>query len=1379
MRTIKLLLLMLFLINSTLVLAQSAEKEEYIFERLWPTLTQPWHFDRAYDLAVDKKGNVYVVNETTRQIKKFTGNGHLIRQWRFGNDTPLEIEVDDDGNIYVLYAQDRVIGKSSGLKFIRVLDPDVNLICEWGKLEGARYRWCSDSKLSPLPPEEDFPYYDISSRTMTIDDEGNVYLVNDSQNILQKFTYDGQPIGQWPIQQPIEDPDFIEIAVDHQNDIYVIYQTENRVLKYHVEGKRINLINQWNDFKAPKKIAFDSENNAYLTDRVNHRIVRKLSTETHFEEWAVGESGIEFPSKDDIQSLPMAIIEGSDFNIFSRIKNMLPDISRIRNIFEEIFESGADFSEGVNRFYLPWAIAIGGPNNKIYISVSASQDSLQSYNAEGTLIKEWKNRGTDEGEFYVPFDIVRDSQGNLFITDSFNHRVLKFSENGKFITAWGKTGVAQGEFVMPTGMAIDNADNIYVVDSGNLRIQKFDATGQFLQQWGGVDPKTLPSGADARLLFLFEQSEFVFPVDVVVDSKGNIYVIDMLKNHVKKMTATGELSKEFTQSQLGQGHFGEKPGELKIPLSITIDKNDNIYVADTFNHRIQKFTTEGNYVSHWGDQTHCLFNEPIGITTDNKGHVYVVDTIEEADVPIINSRIQKLKLMDGKQCQVITQWGEYGSFPGQFSDSAGLTVSPDGEKVYLADSKFNRIQVFKKGFFTGGKAIVVAGGGPGNSLWDVIETGAKFAYRTLTYQGFTKDSIYYLSADTESDDLDANGKFDDVDGVHTKENLKKAITEWAMDTGNLTLFLIDHGGDKIFELNDEEELKVEELNQWLDIWQENNPEGIITIIYEACKSGSFIPKLAEDKAHNRIIITSAKAEEDAALISQGALSFSNYFWSHIFYGTNIEDTFSEAKQRVINSSWLKQSPQLETNLNNLHQRYIGNGTEILGDAPVIDSSSIKLDDNNTLLIEAKVTDESDDNIARVWAVIIHANLQLEATGQPLTALPSCELEPTEEKGHFKSTKCTLDQEGHYEVSIYALDESNNISKPVVKEVTVGQGIKHKAIIIVASSDINIVKNTKQVYDTFLYQGYNKDDIYYTANISIGDIENRVADFSNIKWIENNTQELVIYLVGAGNENGLNLNETESLRFEQLKKWLDALQQHIPDIVITVVYEGENSGYLLPVLKGSPVDKKRIVISSNGINDKGYVENEFSTLFWQEIFKGLTVLDAFNNVQKLLEVPQLDDNGDGIYSTKKIRDGRLASKHTIGIGIGRAELPSSQKLPPIQPLFQNERLQILLAPLPENHVQYLGIQAPDSSFFILQDTITGDEHGLQGDLMPFENIGTMPVWKGIDDIAIDFEIDAIPKGRYQFYRYIHKEDITLNESSFVPKQLSKTVFYLRR
>ena len=94
----------------------------------------------------------------------------------------------------------------------------------------------------------------------------------------------------------------------------------------------------------------------------------------------------------------------------------------------------------------------------------------------------------------------------------------------------------------------------------------------------------------------------------------------------------------------------------------------------------------------------------------------------------------------------LAKLGEKGSSPGQMNSPYAIAVNGSGSQLFLADTYNNRIQVFQKTPVESiTKSIVIAGGGAfaGNNLWDATQLCANFAYRTLTYQGFSKESIYY------------------------------------------------------------------------------------------------------------------------------------------------------------------------------------------------------------------------------------------------------------------------------------------------------------------------------------------------------------------------------------------------------------------------------------------------------------------------------------------------------------------------------------------------------------------------------------------------------------------------------------------------------------
>ena len=124
-------------------------------------------------------------------------------------------------------------------------------------------------------------------------------------------------------------------------------------------------------------------------------------------------------------------------------------------------------------------------------------------------------------------------------------------------------------------------------------------------------------------------------------------------------------------------------GQFKVPIGIAVDSADNVYVVDNDNNRVQKFDSNGNFITTWGSEGSAVgqFKVPIGIAVDSAGNAYVTDFYENS--------IQKFD----SNGNFITTWGSYGTGNGQFNWPTGITVDSSGN-VYVADSGNNRIEVF-------------------------------------------------------------------------------------------------------------------------------------------------------------------------------------------------------------------------------------------------------------------------------------------------------------------------------------------------------------------------------------------------------------------------------------------------------------------------------------------------------------------------------------------------------------------------------------------------------------------------------------------------------------------------------------------------------------
>jgi parallel beta-helix repeat protein len=269
---------------------------------------------------------------------------------------------------------------------------------------------------------------------------------------------------------------------------------------------------------------------------------------------------------------------------------------------------------------------------------------------------QWGSNGSEEGQFFNPSGVAVDGAGNVYVADTGNHRVQKFSSEGNFIVAWGSRGSNNGQFKSPYGIAVDSTGDVYVADYGNYRIQKFSSNGTFQAIIGGSSPSS--DGLAA-------------PVGVAVDTAKNIYVIDLGFKKVVKYSSLGSYLTYW------DGYFSS-------PRGIAVDNTGNVYVADAGAHEIFKFSSYGLNLGGWGGiagQEDGLMVGPFGVTADGSGDVYVSDTY--------NGRIQKFSPTG----TFLTKWGSGGSGDGQLGNSYGIAVD-NAKTVYVADTGNHRIQKF-------------------------------------------------------------------------------------------------------------------------------------------------------------------------------------------------------------------------------------------------------------------------------------------------------------------------------------------------------------------------------------------------------------------------------------------------------------------------------------------------------------------------------------------------------------------------------------------------------------------------------------------------------------------------------------------------------------
>ena len=174
--------------------------------------------------------------------------------------------------------------------------------------------------------------------------------------------------------------------------------------------------------------------------------------------------------------------------------------------------------------------------------------------------------GNDKTHFDRPTDIAWLPNGDFYVTDGYNNtRVVKFSKEGKYLFEWGKPGTGPGEFNLVHGIVIDSNRRIYVSDRSNSRIQVFDENGKYLDEWPNIQS----------------------PYFLRLSQDQHIWVSDGAVQKILKYDLNGKLLHSW-------GTFGIIPGTLWGPHQFSVDSDGNLYIAEVFNGRAQKFRPKKN-----------------------------------------------------------------------------------------------------------------------------------------------------------------------------------------------------------------------------------------------------------------------------------------------------------------------------------------------------------------------------------------------------------------------------------------------------------------------------------------------------------------------------------------------------------------------------------------------------------------------------------------------------------------------------------------------------------------------------------------------------------------------------------------------------------------
>lgn len=264
----------------------------------------------------------------------------------------------------------------------------------------------------------------------------------------------------------------------------------------------------------------------------------------------------------------------------------------------------------------PRGIAIA-PDDSLYVA-DAGNNRIVHFAADGSLINSWGSYANSEiedtpgGTFYEPWGVALGPDGSVFVTDTWNHRVQRFSAEGQFITEWGFFGTADSPdgFWGPRGIAVDAQGRVYVADTGNKRIAVFDSNGEFITSFGQPG---------------FELGELDEPVGIALGLDGKVYVADTWNQRIQVFVPDETNTSYYPDSAWEvNAWYGQS---LQNKPFMGINLAGNVYITDPEGYRILGFTPQGDFIHGWGNYSADIdgFGLPSSIVFDQNGGAWVAD----------------------------------------------------------------------------------------------------------------------------------------------------------------------------------------------------------------------------------------------------------------------------------------------------------------------------------------------------------------------------------------------------------------------------------------------------------------------------------------------------------------------------------------------------------------------------------------------------------------------------------------------------------------------------------------------------------------------------------------------------------------------------------
>ena len=322
------------------------------------------------------------------------------------------------------------------------------------------------------------------------------------------------------------------------------------------------------------------------------------------------------------------------------------------------------------------------------------------------------------GKVNFPYGVAADGAGNVFIVDSSsdnfpfyppsNYRIRKVNNNGVMTTVAGNgqlgfsgDGGAATNARLNTsyGMAVDGMGNLFIADTYNNRIRKVDTNGIITTVAGKSSSGFSGDGGAAT------NAKLYYPYGVMVDTNGNLFIADTYNHRIRKVDTNGVITTVAGKSSSGFSGDGGAATNANLyrPQSVTMDGNGNLFIADAYNYRMRKVDVYGVITTIAGNGS-TSFSGDNGVATNAGINPYGVSVDGYGDVLIADRSNNRIRQVNPYGIiTTVAGTNSYGYGGDGVAATNALLYYPSGVamdsygRILVADTYNNRIRRFGQG----------------------------------------------------------------------------------------------------------------------------------------------------------------------------------------------------------------------------------------------------------------------------------------------------------------------------------------------------------------------------------------------------------------------------------------------------------------------------------------------------------------------------------------------------------------------------------------------------------------------------------------------------------------------------------------------------------